>query len=233
MACANGDEPLYLRARKDGIVTEEERRAIDRMIATQIEARGIADRRVLDAMSRVNRFRFVPREYRAFACSDGPVPLASGQTISQPYVVAKMTELLELTPESRTLEIGTGSGYQTAVLACLAGEVWSIEIIASLNALALENLADPGYPNAHLVVGDGYAGYAPRSPYDAIIVTAAPPAIPGALVDQLANGGRLVIPVGVSSQSLLLVTKDATGAINEREIFPVAFVPMVRASSGR
>jgi protein-L-isoaspartate(D-aspartate) O-methyltransferase len=212
-------------------VTKEERDAIGRMIATQIEARGIADRRVLDAMARVNRFRFVPWEYRAFACSDGPIPLASGQTISQPYVVAKMTELLELTPKSRTLEIGTGSGYQTAVLACLAGEVWSVEIIASLSALARENLADPGYQNAHLVVGDGYEGYAPQAPYDAIIVTAAPPAIPGALIDQLANGGRLVIPVGVSLQSLLLVVKDATGTLREREIFPVAFVPMVKASS--
>ena len=213
-------------------MTTAERDAIERMIDSQIKARGIADSRVLAALARVNRFRFVPEEYRELACSDQALPLIEGQTISQPYIVAKMTELLELSSASRVLEVGTGSGYQTAVLAELAGEVWSLEILKDLHDLARRNLAADGYPNAHLIEGNGYEGYPDAAPFDAIIVTAAPPAIPGKLVAQLATNGRMVIPVGTALQMLSVITRISGDRVWEEHIFPVAFVPMVNAPFG-
>jgi protein-L-isoaspartate(D-aspartate) O-methyltransferase len=208
-------------------MTLAERDAIERMVQTQIEARGIADPRVLGAFARVNRFRFVPSEFREFACSDQPLPLIAGQTISQPYIVAKMTELLELSTQSRVLEIGTGSGYQTAILAELSGSVYSIEIVEKLHALARSNLSDLNYDNVHLILGNGYEGHPDAAPYDAIIVTAAPLTVPGKLVAQLAIGGKLVVPVGGINQMLCRLTKVDANRVIQEALIPVAFVPMV------
>jgi len=208
-------------------MTLAERDAIERMVQTQIEARGIADPRVLGAFARVNRFRFVPPEFREFACSDQPLPLIAGQTISQPYIVAKMTELLELSTQSRVLEIGTGSGYQTAILAELSGSVYSMEIVEKLHALARSNLSDLNYDNVHLILGNGYEGHPDAAPYDAIIVTAAPLSVPGKLVAQLAIGGKLVVPVGGINQMLCRLTKVDANRVIQEALLPVAFVPMV------
>ena len=208
-------------------MTLAERDAIERMVQTQIEARGIADPRVLGAFARVNRFRFVPPEFREFACSDQPLPLLAGQTISQPYIVAKMTELLELSTQSRVLEIGTGSGYQTAILAELSGSVYSMEIVEKLHALARSNLSDLNYDNVHLILGNGYEGHPDAAPYDAIIVTAAPLSVPGKLVAQLAIGGKLVVPVGGINQMLCRLTKVDANRVIQEALLPVAFVPMV------
>ena len=208
-------------------MTLAERDAIERMVQTQIEARGIADPRVFGAFARVNRFRFVPPEFREFACSDQPLPLLAGQTISQPYIVAKMTELLELSTQSRVLEIGTGSGYQTAILAELSGSVYSMEIVEKLHALARSNLSDLNYDNVHLILGNGYEGHPDAAPYDAIIVTAAPLSVPGKLVAQLAIGGKLVVPVGGINQMLCRLTKVDSNRVIQEALLPVAFVPMV------
>ena len=208
-------------------MTLAERDAIERMVQTQIEARGIADPRVLGAFARVNRFRFVPPEFREFACSDQPLPLIAGQTISQPYIVAKMTELLELSTQSRVLEIGTGSGYQTAILAELSGSVYSMEIVEKLHALARSNLSDLNYDNVHLILGNGYEGHPDAAPYDAIIVTAAPLSVPGKLVAQLAIGGKLVVPVGGINQMLCRLTKVDANRVIQEALLPVVFVPMV------
>lgn len=207
-------------------MTLAERDAVERMVQTQIQARGIADARVLGAFARVNRFRFVPFEFREFACSDQPLPLIAGQTISQPYIVAKMTELLELSTRSRVLEIGTGSGYQTAILAELAGSVYSMEIVEKLHALARANLSDSNYDNVHLILGNGYEGYPDAAPYDAIIVTAAPLTVPGKLVAQLSVGGKLVVPIGGASQTLCRLTKLDANRVMQETLLPVAFVPM-------
>lgn len=214
-------------------MTLAERDAIERMVQTQIEARGIADPRVLGAFARVNRFRFVPSEFREFACSDQPLPLMAGQTISQPYIVAKMTELLELSTQSRVLEIGTGSGYQTAILAELSGSVYSMEIVEKLHALARSNLSDLNYDNVHLILGNGYEGHPDAAPYDAIIVTAAPLTVPGKLVAQLAIGGKLVIPVGGINQMLCRLTKVDANRVMQEALLPVAFVPMVENPQSR
>jgi len=197
------------------------------MISRQIEARGIRDGRVLAAMRNVPRQRFVPFEFRQRAYEDCPLPLLLGQTISQPYIVAKMTELLGPEKTGRILEIGTGSGYQTAILAELAGEVWSMEIKPELHGLAKENLAAFPYTNIRLVCGNGYEGLPDEAPFDGIIVTAAPPTLPLALADQLAPLGRMVIPVGTSYQILYLITKDSRGELHPTQIFPVVFVPLV------
>lgn len=208
-------------------MTLAERDAVERMVQTQIEARGIADPRVLGAFARVNRFRFVPPEFREFACSDQPLPLIAGQTISQPYIVAKMTELLELSTQSRVLEIGSGSGYQTAILAELSGSVYSMEIVEKLHELARSNLSDLNYGNVHLILGNGYEGHPDAAPYDAIIVTAAPLAVPGKLVAQLAVGGKMVVPVGGVNQTLCRLTKVGASRVIQESLIPVAFVPMV------
>ena len=203
-------------------------RAADRrrMVDRQIRARGIRSAEVLDALARVPRELFVPADVRHRAYEDSPLPIGYGQTISQPYIVAYMTEALETSPDHRVLEIGTGSGYQAAVLAELVREVYSIEIIPELAERARRTLADAGYRNVDVRTGNGYAGWPERAPFDRIIVTAAPPEIPPALVDQLAVGGRMVIPVGTLLQEIVVVSKGARG-VSETRTIPVRFVPMV------
>jgi protein-L-isoaspartate(D-aspartate) O-methyltransferase len=197
------------------------------MVDTQLRARGIANPRVLDAMTRVPRHAFVPAHLADQAYDDGPLPIGEGQTISQPYVVAYMTEALELRATDRVLEIGTGSGYQTAILAELVREVFSIEILPGLAARAAKVLGELGYKNVHTRVGDGYAGWPGAAPFDKIIVTAAPPELPQALVDQLAVGGVMVVPVGTFDQTMTLVRKTPAGVVT-RETIAVRFVPMIK-----
>jgi len=198
----------------------------DEMVRDQIEARGVVDERVVLAMRKVPRHLFVLPSYRPYAYGDFPLPIGEGQTISQPYMVAIMTELLHLEEDDRVLEIGTGSGYQAAVLAELASEVYTIEIIPSLALRADSVLKDLGY-NVEVKIGDGYLGWEEYAPFDAIIVTCAPPYIPQPLVDQLKEGGRLVVPVGEEGQvqTLTLIEKVA-GDIVQRSITPCIFVPM-------
>jgi protein-L-isoaspartate(D-aspartate) O-methyltransferase len=189
------------------------------------------DPRVRAAMAKVPRERFVSPDSAAAAYDNRPLPIGHRQTISQPLIVAAMTQLLQIGPGAHVLEVGTGSGYQTAVLAELAAQVSTIEIVEPLAAGAREILAELGYDNVAFRCGDGAAGWPERAPFDAIIVTAAAREIPPALIDQLKPGGRLVIPVGpeVSGQDLLLVEKDAAGRVRERPLFSVAFVPLTGA----
>jgi protein-L-isoaspartate(D-aspartate) O-methyltransferase len=194
------------------------------MVKEQIEARGVKDPAVLEAMRNVPRDKFIPESLRHEAYEDGPVPIGYDQTISQPYIVALMTELLELTSDSKVLEIGTGSGYQAAVLSLLADSVYSIEIIPELAAKADSTLQELGY-RVTVRCGDGYRGWPDRAPFDAIIVTAAPEKIPQPLLDQLAENGRLVIPVGAYHQELKLIRK-VNGKLIEKDVAPVRFVPM-------
>ena len=209
----------------DGKPAAPETAARETMVREQIEARGVRAAAVLQAMRKVPRQEFVPESARHAAYDDRPLPIGQGQTISQPYVVALMTELARLTPESRVLEIGTGSGYQTAVLAELAAEVYSIEIVPELAHRAEGDLARLGYKNVHLRGGDGYLGWPELAPFDAIVVTAAPEKIPPPLLEQLKVGGRLVIPVGSHSQELKVVTRTA-GGYQEENSGAVRFVPM-------
>lgn len=206
-----------------------------RMVRQQIEARGVRDPRVLEAMRTVQREQFVPESVRTYATSDTPLPIGFDQTISQPYIVAYMTELLELDGDHRVLEIGTGSGYQTAVLATLCDHVYSIEIVPELAERSAKTLRELDYRNVSVRLGDGYLGWPEHAPYDRIIVTAAPPELPQALVDQVATQGRLVAPVGRNpdAQKIVLVTKDARGNVRRRNQLPVRFVPMVRGPDGR
>jgi len=197
----------------------------ERMVDRQIEPRGIHDTRLLAAMKKVPRHLFIPQPYRSEAYTDHAVPIGLDQTISQPYIVALMTDLLRLEPSDTVLEIGTGSGYQAAVLGELASHVYTIEIIPELAARTDTLLDSLGYDNIDLQTGDGYAGWPAHAPFRAIIVTAAPPSIPPPLLDQLADSGRMVIPVGTDRQSLLLLEK-IDGTITRTEIAPVRFVPM-------
>lgn len=199
------------------------------MVREQIEARGVRDPEVLAAMRSVPRERFVPASHREYADADSALPIGYDQTISQPYIVAFMTELLALERTHRVLEIGTGSGYQAAVLATICDSVYSVELVPELAARAGRTLAELGYDRVQLRLGDGYAGWPEHAPYDRIVVTAAPPEMPEALVGQLAPRGRLVAPVGESagSQWLVLVTKDARGRLRSEDRLPVRFVPMV------
>jgi protein-L-isoaspartate(D-aspartate) O-methyltransferase len=203
---------------------DSDRRA--RMVETQIVARGVRDPRVLAAMRKVPRHLFVDAAQRAEAYEDHPLPIPGNQTISQPYIVALMTELLELKPTSRVLEIGTGSGYQSAVLAELAKEVYTIEIVPELASLAAKRLTELAYDNVRTREGDGYRGWPEEAPFDAVIVTAAPERIPQPLLDQLAPGGVMVIPVGGFFQELKVFRKSMDGRVTERDILPVRFVPM-------
>jgi protein-L-isoaspartate(D-aspartate) O-methyltransferase len=198
------------------------------MVDDQIQGRGITDPRVLAAMRSVPRERFVPANVSTEAYADHPLPIGFGQTISQPYIVAYMSEALQVSKSSKVLEIGTGSGYQAAVLGELAGEVYSIEIVPQLADRARRTLDALGYKNIHVRTGDGYLGWPEQAPFDRIMVTAAPDHIPQPLVDQLATGGRLVIPVGRADQDLLLITRTPQGVVQQRTI-PVRFVPLVRA----
>jgi protein-L-isoaspartate(D-aspartate) O-methyltransferase len=196
-----------------------------RMVERQIRARGITDPKVLNAMLRVPRHLFVPDFVRDQAYEDYPLPIGSDQTISQPYIVALMTSLLELKGGEKVLEIGTGSGYQAAVLAEIAGKVYTIEILEELARQARETLSSLGYRNIEQRVGDGWVGWPEAAPFDGILVTAAPPKVPQALVDQLAMGGRLVIPVGRTFQDLLVLTRTPAG-VERKTVIPVRFVPM-------
>lgn len=196
------------------------------MVETQIAARGVRDPRVLAAMRKVPRHLFVEPAERARAYEDHPLPIAGSQTISQPYIVALMTELLALPEKARVLEIGTGSGYQSAVLGEIASEVYSIEILPELARAAAGKLAELGYTNITVREGDGYRGWPEHAPFDGIIVTAAPESIPQPLLEQLAPGGRMVIPVGGFFQELKVFTRGPDGRITEQSIIPVRFVPM-------
>ncbi len=199
------------------------------MIAEQIRGRGIRDRKVLRAMERVPRHEFVPEPYRPYAYEDRPLPIGEGQTISQPYIVALMTESLGLAGGERVLEVGTGSGYQTAVLAEIAGEVYTVEINPDLSDRASRELAERGYANIRFKVADGYFGWKDHAPYDAVLVSFAADEMPPPLVDQLRDGGRIVIPLGTEgqTQSLMLGEKKG-GALDLRKITDVLFVPMLR-----
>jgi len=199
------------------------------MVKDQIIARGIKDARVIEAMSTVPRHVFVPSKYRAFSYGDYPLSIGKGQTISQPYIVAFMTEALGLEADDKVLEIGTGSGYQAAVLGELAKEVYTIEIIPELGNQAKATLEKLLYKNIHVKIGDGYKGWPEMAPFDAVIVTCAPKQIPQALVDQLKEGGRMIIPVGREGavQELVKVTKKE-GKVEIRAVMDVRFVPMVK-----
>src|ERR1700757_2242442 len=223
-----------LLAQKDNDTYSKQR---EEMVRTQISmlrwsrSQAVRDSRVLDSMSKTPRHRFVPAELVANAYEDRPLPIGYGQTISQPYIVAKMTELLEPKREHQVLEIGSGSGYQAAVLSLLVAQVYTIEIIEPLGIAARQRLAALGYKNVEVRVGDGYFGWPERAPFDSIIVTAAANQIPPALIEQLKPGGRMVIPVGnpFQTQMLMLVTKGSKGPrdLKVRNLMPVAFVPLV------
>jgi protein-L-isoaspartate(D-aspartate) O-methyltransferase len=198
-------------------------------IETQLRRRGIHDERVLAAMARVPRESFVPSAARKHAYADAALALPHGQTISQPYIVALSTDLLALDKTSVVLEVGTGSGYQAAVLAEVVSRVYSIELIEPLGRAAQKRLEELGYGNIEVRIGDGYAGWPERVPFDGILVTAAAPRVPQALVDQLKPGGRMVIPVGGDGeiQYLKLLTKRTDGGVDEKRVLPVRFVPLV------
>jgi protein-L-isoaspartate(D-aspartate) O-methyltransferase len=222
-ACAPAGETPRSRAAGDADAEQARRREalVDRELAPEIQ-----DRRVLDAMRKVPRHRFVPADLQQYAYENRPLPIGEDQTISQPFVVALMTQLLRLNPESRVLEIGTGSGYQAAVLAELARDVYSIEIVEPLARRAAATLEELGYERIHLRTGDGYRGWPEAAPFDGIIVTCAPDHVPPPLEEQLAEGGRMVIPIGVSGdQDLVLIVKEA-GRLVRRDVIPVRFVPM-------
>jgi len=206
------------------------RQARERLVATQLAPAGIEDSATLAAMRTVPRHEFVPPEHRALAYEDIPLPIGQGQTISQPTVVALMTELIRPRPGRRVLEVGTGSGYQAAILAETGCRVWTIEIFRALANEARVRLARLGYANVTVRHGDGYLGWPEEAPFDAILVTAAADSIPPALLDQLAPSGRLVMPVGDQFlyQELVLVEKDTAGKLTSRELFPVRFVPLLR-----
>ncbi|MBI5678228.1 MAG: protein-L-isoaspartate(D-aspartate) O-methyltransferase [Planctomycetes bacterium] len=211
------DEDTFTRQRK-------------RMVEEQIAYRGIVDKGVLEAMQTVPRHLFIPEENRSYSYYDQPVPIGFGQTISQPYIVAFMTELLKLGKEDVVLEVGTGSGYQAAILSKLVKQVYTIEIIEGLGKEASKRLKTMGYTNVEVKVGDGYKGWPEHAPFDAIIVTAAAEHVPQPLIDQLKPGGRLIIPVGgvYEVQDLMLITKDASSKVVKASIIPVRFVPLIR-----
>ena len=196
------------------------------MVESQIRARGVRDKQVLAAMAKVPRHLFVPEDLRRHAYADEPLPIGQGQTISQPYIVAYMTEALGLKGGEKVLEVGTGSGYQTAVLAEIAGSVWTVEIVEALARRARAILDGLGYANVHFRVGDGSAGWSEEAPFDAVMVTAAAARIPGTLEDQLAVGGRMVVPVGTDAQELQLVRRGKTG-FQRQSLLAVRFVPLV------
>jgi protein-L-isoaspartate(D-aspartate) O-methyltransferase len=208
------EETIFTQARKE-------------MLETQIKRRGIKNQRVLEAMFKVKRHKFVSQSTQKLAYKDYPLPIGEEQTISQPYIVALMTELLQLKGNEKVLEIGTGSGYQAAILAELAKEVYTIEILEPLAINAEKILQELDYSNVTVKCGDGYLGWEEYAPFDGIIVTCAPPYIPQPLIDQLAEGGKMVIPVGVHYQELKLLEK-IKGKIKTTDIIPVRFVPMTR-----
>jgi protein-L-isoaspartate(D-aspartate) O-methyltransferase len=221
MAFAQDDRAAERRQMVDEVA------ALAGAVARETGRQGL-DARVLAAMAKVPRHEFVPLAQRRSAYRNRPLSIGAGQTISQPFIVALMTDLLGLKPEDRVLEIGTGCGYQAAVLAQIAREVYTIEIIESLGQTAAKTLQRLGYANVHTKIGDGYKGWAEHAPYDAIIVTAAPDHVPPALIEQLKPGGRLVIPVGKQFQALMVITKNPDGTTTKKQIVPVQFVPLTR-----
>lgn len=212
--------------------SDQNAEARQRMVETQLKARGITDPRVLEAMAKVPRHEFMPEELRHRAYEDRPLPIGHGQTISQPYIVAFMTEQLDPEPGDRVLEIGTGSGYQAAVLAELVDQVYTIEIVEPLAETAAAALGKAGYGNVHVRAGDGYKGWPEEAPFDAVIVTAAPDHVPQPLVDQLREGGRMMIPVGEQGavQQLTLLRKEG-GELKREAVMPVRFVPLTGAGA--
>lgn len=200
-----------------------------KMIKNQIQSRGITDKKTLEAIESVPRHLFVPDEYRDRAYDDGPLPIGYGQTISQPYIVAYMTELLNVGPDDIVLEIGTGSGYQAAVLSRIVKKVYTVEIIEELGLAAKERLKALNYDNVEVKIGDGYYGWEEHAPYDGIIVTAAAEFIPPPLIEQLKDNGNMIIPVGspFNIQNLMLVKKSG-GKITTKSLIPVRFVPLTR-----
>jgi protein-L-isoaspartate(D-aspartate) O-methyltransferase len=209
---------------------DDYRSARERMVREQMEERGIRDPRVLEAMRTTPRHRFTLESEAAHAYGDYPLPIGEGQTISQPYIVALMTELARPRPGDRALEVGTGSGYQAAVLAPLVQHVYTIELEPTLGQRAAKLLQELEYDNVTTRIGDGYAGWPDEAPFDIVLVTAAPEEIPKPLLEQLAPGGRLVVPVGPSyaTQELQLIEKDASGKLTKRTVSPVRFVPLRR-----
>ncbi len=222
---ACGPDRLYGQATAQRQMTEAEFTKQRRLLVEGIRSQGIKNKAVLNAMLKVPRHRFVPPAYQHLAYRDHPLPIGHDQTISQPFIVAYMTEAAEVLPQEKVLEIGTGSGYQAAVLSQLAKEVYSIEIIPALARSARALLQKLGYKNVHVKAGNGYAGWKEHAPFDAIVVTAAPDHIPQALVDQLAVNGKMVIPVGSGYQEMMVITKTRSGVVQKRTI-PVSFVPM-------
>ena len=204
-----------------------------RMVEQQLKPRGIKDERVLAAMARVPREEFIPADVRGDAYEDGPLPIGYDQTISQPYIVAFMTEQMRPRPNDRVLEIGSGSGYQAAILAGLVADVYTIEIIEPLAKTAEATLQRLGYKNVHIKVGDGYKGWPEVAPFDAIIVTCAPEKVPRPLVDQLKDGGRMIIPVGERFAQQLYLLEKKNGQLKESVTLPVRFVPMLREGARR
>jgi protein-L-isoaspartate(D-aspartate) O-methyltransferase len=225
----SGSHPLgsLHQARQEQDIERYTRERVS-MVTAQLQQRGISNARVLDVMRKVPRHLFVPESVRPLAYADRPLPIGHGQTISQPFIVAYMTDALGVARTHRVLEIGTGSGYQAAVLADLAREVYSVEIVPELARRASALLESLGYSNVYIREGDGYAGWSEHAPFDRIIVTAAPDQVPEPLVDQLANEGRLIIPVGTSEQWLTLIEKTTAG-VTQRRTIPVRFVPLTRA----
>jgi protein-L-isoaspartate(D-aspartate) O-methyltransferase len=206
-------------------VSYSDERAV--MVRDQIKSRGIKDEKVLAAMQKVERHLFVPPAYRNQAYEDYPLPVGEGQTISQPYIVAYMTEALDLKKKDKALEIGTGSGYQAAILAEICDSVFTIEISHSLALSAMKTLDELGYSNVFVRIGDGYKGWAEHAPYDAIIVTCAPSDIPEILEEQLAEGGRMIIPVGGDYTQNLILLEKKSGKLQKKSVLPVRFVPMI------
>jgi protein-L-isoaspartate(D-aspartate) O-methyltransferase len=203
------------------------------MVEQQIRGRDIREPAVLAAMEQVPRHLFVPEAERPEAYQDNPLPIGRGQTISQPYIVALMTSLLALDRDSKVLEIGTGSGYHAAVLSRVAGEVYTMEIVPALGEKARRTLARLGYDNVHVRIGDGYKGWREEAPFDAILLTAAPPQVPRPLLAQLKPGGRMVLPLGTVQQELLVLTKRPDGTVETRNVLPVRFVPMTGEAESR
>jgi protein-L-isoaspartate(D-aspartate) O-methyltransferase len=196
------------------------------MVEKQVHGRGVMDKSVLEAMMKVERHIFVPDELCDMAYEDTPVPIKFDQTVSQPYIVGFMTEALKISPKDKILEIGTGSGYQSAILGELAREVYTIEVVRPLGEQATERLEKLGYKNVHVRIGDGYKGWPEEAPFDAIIATAAPLDVPDTLVSQLKIGGRMIIPVGSVFQELFLITRNEKG-YDKQPLLPVKFVPMI------
>ena len=200
----------------------------NKMVNEQIAIRGVTDPEVLAVLQKTPRHRFVPDKVSKYAYNDHPLPIGEGQTISQPYIVAFMTEILDTDSNHKVLEIGTGSGYQAAVLSPLVNHVYTIEIVKSLANSADSTIKKLGYKNITVRWGDGYKGWPKEAPFDRIIGTAAPPEIPLALIEQLKPGGKMVLPVGTRWQEIVVVTKNASGEISKKNVLPVRFVPMVR-----